>query len=71
MNQDQPLLCPLLNQFDDFFGNKRMKHSVVSQHFKVIYRLANGNISYFLRQMMLTTPKMVINAKTNVIGIVI
>ena len=71
MNQDQPLLCPLLNQFDDFFGNKKMKHSVVSQHFKVIYRLANGNISYFLRQMMLTTPKMVINAKTNVIGIVI
>ena len=32
MDQDQPLLCPLLNQFDEFFG-KMMKH-IVSHSFK-------------------------------------
>ena len=30
MDKAQPKLCPLLNQFDDFFGSKRVKHNNVS-----------------------------------------
>ena len=37
MDQDQPLLCSLLNQFDEFFGNKRIDHNVVSHIFIAIY----------------------------------
>jgi hypothetical protein len=37
MDKDQPTLCPLLRQFDDFFGNKRIKHNIVSHNFKNIY----------------------------------
>ena len=30
IDKDQPILCPLLHQFDDFFGSQSMKHNVVS-----------------------------------------
>ena len=48
MDKDQPLLCPLLNQFDEFFGNKRMKHNVVSHNFKAIYFNSNLQTLIFL-----------------------
>ena len=37
MDKDQLNLCPLLSQFDEFFGYKRIKHNVVSHNFKNIY----------------------------------
>ena len=36
IDKDQPILCPLLYQFDDFFGNQIMKHNVVS-HIYISY----------------------------------
>ena len=68
MDKDQPNLCPLLSHFDDFFGNKRIKHNVVSHKISKIYLIANTDICSFLRQIMLTTLKMVMNVTTNVNG---
>ena len=36
IDKDQPNLCPLLSQFDEFFGNKRIKDNIVSHNFKTI-----------------------------------
>ena len=39
MDKDQPNLCPLLHEFDEFFGKKEMKHNVVSHNFKIIHSM--------------------------------
>ena len=36
IDKDQPILCPLLYQFKEFFGNQSMKHNVVS-HIYISY----------------------------------
>jgi hypothetical protein len=69
IDKDQPILCPLLYQVDDFFGNQIMKLNVVSQ--VILYVYVSADISYSLRKIMLTTLKMGMNAKANVNGFAI
>jgi hypothetical protein len=71
IDKDQPILCPLLHQFDDFFGNQSMKHNVVSHKYINMYRCTCKCWHFLLREIMLTTLKMGMNAKANVNGFAI
>lgn len=71
MNKKQPLLCPLLKNFDDFFGQPRMISDTVSFHYSILRFEMSYHVAYFLyfRLIKFTILNLEKNVRVNVIGL--